>query len=191
MVGVSVDTHPAPDWIAEAASLDVARFSEAHPFFFLIGTPTIRTPRPLANTLAHREFGPLAALRRTDTQKPANEVEDVEESVDIERPTVTRLVLPVRKRTDLFREMISVGRAANNDVVVPDVSVSKFHAYFRIEREVVELIDAGSRNGTRIDGATRPPKTPTVVHAGARIEFGGVPLLLVSPEGCWAVLRRS
>jgi hypothetical protein len=190
MVGVSLDTHPAPDWIAEAASLDVEGFVEAHPFFFLIGTPTIRTPRPLANTLSHRALGPLVALRRTDTLKPADET-DVEESVDVERPTVTRLVLPVRKRTDLFREMISVGRAPNNDVVVPDVSVSKFHAYFRTENDVVELIDAGSRNGTRVDGATRPPKAPITVRTGARIEFGGVPLLFVSSEACWSALRRA
>jgi hypothetical protein len=189
MVGVSVDTHPAPDWIAEAASLELDRFTQEHPFFFLIGSPTIRTPRPLANTLAHRALGPLVALRRTDTLEAAKI--DVEESVDVEKPHVMRLVLPVRKRTDLFREMISVGRAANNDVVVPDVSVSKFHAYFRIDADVIELIDAGSRNGTRVDGATRPPKAPLVVKAGARIEFGGVPLLLVSPEGCWSALRRG
>ena len=189
MVGVSVDTHPAPDWIAEAASLSVERFVEEHPFFFLIGSPTIRTPRPLANTISHRALGPLVALRRTDTLEAAKI--DVEESVEVERPHVVRLVLPVRKRTDLFREMISVGRAPNNDIVVPDVSVSKFHAYFRTENDVMELIDAGSRNGTRVDGSVRPAKAPLAVKAGARIEFGGVPLLLVGAEGCWSALRRG
>src|SRR5512142_1706837 len=141
MVGVSVERRPAPDWISEAASQDVDRFVEEHPFFFLIGTPTLRTPRPLASTLAHRPVGALVALRKTDTLE-ASKI-DVEETLDVDKPHVVRLVLPVRKRNDLFREMISVGRAANNDVVVPDVSVSKFHAYFRIAANVVELIDAG------------------------------------------------
>src|SRR5579859_1429269 len=112
MVGVPLDSPPSPDWIAEAASLDVERFVEQHPHFFLIGSPTIRTPRPLASTISHRAFGPLVALRRTDTHESMKAI-DLEESVDVERPRVVRLVLAVRKRTDLFREMISVGRASN------------------------------------------------------------------------------
>jgi hypothetical protein len=43
---------------------------------------------------------------------------------------------------------ITVGRAANNDVVVPDTTVSSFHAFFRHEDDRFFLQDAGSRNGT-------------------------------------------
>ena len=58
------------------------------------------------------------------------------------------LVLPLRKVQSTFPSMITIGRTENNDLVVSDEQVSKFHAFFRIVGDRVELSDAGSRNGT-------------------------------------------
>lgn len=178
------------DWIAQATSLSVERFTEQHPYPFLFGTPTLRTPRPLAITEASvtGTARSPAALRRHDTQATGAVRDD---DPRLARPRKTRLVLPIRKRTDLFREMISVGRAPNNDVVVPDVSVSKFHAYFRVDGESIALIDAASRNGTRVDGVPIAAKVSSAVRLGARIELGDVALVLVGAEGCWNALRRA
>src|SRR4051794_40548232 len=43
-----------------------------------------------------------------------------------------RLVLAVRKTQSTFPSMITVGRTKNNDIVIPDVMISKFHAFFRL-----------------------------------------------------------
>src|SRR5688572_28096960 len=46
--------------------------------------------------------------------------------------TGTLEVFPlVKKRGAPFADMITVGRTANNDVVIDDVTVSRFHAFFK------------------------------------------------------------
>jgi hypothetical protein len=51
-----------------------------------------------------------------------------------------------------FAGMITIGRAANNDVVVNHSSVSKFHAYVRVlGTDSLVIFDVGSTNGTRVD----------------------------------------
>lgn len=99
-------------------------------------------------------------------------------------------VWPVRKTPrSLSTRNISVGRTRTNDVVIPDVSLSKFHAFFRREDNVWTLFDAGSRNGTYV-GDKRVRKTgegaATIVEPGARIRFGSVELTFVDA----AALRR-
>lgn len=51
-----------------------------------------------------------------------------------------------------FSEMLTIGRATNNDIVIHDSEVSKFHAYFKRSGDGLRLHDAGSTNGTKIDG---------------------------------------
>ena len=56
-----------------------------------------------------------------------------------------------------FSHFIAAGRTRNNDVVVLDVSVSKFHALFKKDaNDVYSVQDAGSRNGTAIAGKPVP-----------------------------------
>src|SRR5438552_3035496 len=58
------------------------------------------------------------------------------------RPRVT--VRSICKRQDLFPGMITIGRTPNNDVVLNDSAISKFHAFFRAIPTGLELRDAGS-----------------------------------------------
>ena len=63
-------------------------------------------------------------------------------------------IAPLRKRPggNAFTGMITVGRADNNDLVISDGTVSKFHAYFRRLGQRWTITDANSRNGTMVDG---------------------------------------
>ena len=63
------------------------------------------------------------------------------------------LVYPVKQtgRTP-FPRVVTVGRTKNNDVVLPDVSISKFHAFFKDEDGRFVLADGESRNGTFVEG---------------------------------------
>ena len=76
---------------------------------------------------------------------------------------------------ELSDQLISVGRSPENAIQVDDPSVSGRHAEFILSGENYELHDAGSTNGTRVNGA---PITQKMLQPGDRVRFGGV-------EGCY------
>jgi hypothetical protein len=98
------------------------------------------------------------------------------------------LVFPIRKTPrSLIDRFYAVGQTRNNDIVVRDVSVSKFHAYFQDdERGGFVLQDARSTNGTFLNGARVPRQgdaDPIAVSSGDRVRFGTVELsFLVAAE---------
>ncbi len=66
-------------------------------------------------------------------------------------------VFPLRKQaSNAFAMMVTVGRAANNDIVLPYDGISKFHAYFSNVGGWV-LIDAKSTNGTFVESRRLEP----------------------------------
>ncbi len=92
-----------------------------------------------------------------------------------------------------FPNFISVGRTKNNDIVVPDVSLSKFHAFFREEAGVMLLQDAGSRNGTFLDGDPVPSKQkgdPQTIESGALVRFGSVEMTFLRAEAFCELVQR-
>ncbi len=79
---------------------------------------------------------------------------------------------------------ISVGRARNNDVVLPDKSVSKLHAHFtHDDTGAPRLSDAGSRNGTRVNSERAPDSNPVPVASGDLLTFGAVSLTYLDAGG--------
>jgi hypothetical protein len=105
-------------------------------------------------------------------------------------------VVPVVKRHDNnpFTSMITIGRARNNDIVVNDSSVSKMHAWIRHGADTsaelaATLTDAGSTNGTFVDGA--PVVASTVpLHVGTRVRLGSVEFWFVDGLLLHRALRR-
>ncbi len=96
-------------------------------------------------------------------------------------------VWPVRKSDrSLIARFVSVGRTRRNDVVIPDVSLSKFHAFF-IEQDGGYVIqDARSRNGTyvgsqRVNAQGEGP--PMTLRSGVRVRFGAVDLSFLDVTG--------
>lgn len=73
-----------------------------------------------------------------------------------------------------FPERIGIGRARNADVSVPLPQLSKYHAFFTWSdaRDECFLTDAGSRNGTFVDGVRLVPREPCRLHDDADIRFG-------------------
>jgi pSer/pThr/pTyr-binding forkhead associated (FHA) protein len=95
-----------------------------------------------------------------------------------------QLILPVAKRgSNAFGMMITMGRASNNDLVVPCSRVSKFHAYLRQEASGAWMLhDAGATNGTSVDGKLLEPRASVAIVPGTHIELGGSALLEVVDE---------
>ncbi len=77
-------------------------------------------------------------------------------------------------------DLIWVGRSDENDVVIPDESVSAVHAFIRKgEGGGLYLQDMNSLNGSFINNETVPPQgmgEPVELESGARVRFGTVKL---------------
>ena len=65
---------------------------------------------------------------------------------------------------------IVLGRGPAADVRIPHRSVSEFHATVQLHGDAWQLADAGSTNGTKLNG--RRVEEPTPLEPGDRIEVG-------------------
>jgi hypothetical protein len=77
-------------------------------------------------------------------------------------------------------DLVWVGRSTDNDVVIPDESVSAVHAFLRRgEGGSLSIQDMNSMNGTFINDEAVPPQgmgEPVELESGARVRFGSVKL---------------
>ncbi len=156
----------AADFAQLVATWPRARFVAAHDHPFLVGAASLT--QPLAPNKTQR-FSP-EALAAAGARKP--------------------IVLAVRKTQEVFPNMITVGRTRNNDVVIADVLVSKFHAFFRrAPDDGWELADAGSQNGTRIAGVELARRGPAQrLTLGQRVAFATTELAFLDAGACWDAL---
>ncbi len=67
---------------------------------------------------------------------------------------VGSVVLPDGERVTVGEEPLSIGRLAECDVVLTDSSVSRRHAEVRRNGSDFVIVDLGSTNGTKVNGAT-------------------------------------
>jgi hypothetical protein len=124
---------------------------------------------------------------RTLAGRPGSGVSDL--------PPSRYLVFPIRKtERSLIDRFYSVGQTRNNDVVVRDVSVSKFHAFFQDAEDGGFLLqDARSTNGTFLNGERVPRQgqgEPVRVNTGDRVRFGNVELSFTDADGFRELLQR-
>jgi hypothetical protein len=143
----------------------------AHPF--LVGEGVLRAPR--AGRTIGFESGSTVGVDQLELARADQ---------------ARRMVLAVRKSQPTFPSMITVGRTKNNDVVIPDVLISKFHAFFRLVDADYELADAGSQNGTRLGERLLPPKGATVrLRSGDVVYFARLRFHFLDAGACWEELR--
>ena len=72
---------------------------------------------------------------------------------------------------EFTEEVITVGRAPDNMIVIEDGSVSSRHAQLERTGETYRLKDLESTNGTRVNGV---PITETALRFDDRVRFGAV-----------------
>ncbi len=89
-----------------------------------------------------------------------------------------------------FPDRIGVGRARTADISLRSPSVSKYHAYFTYEdaRREWLVVDARSRNGTRLGDRRLEPGDPVKLTSGAQLMFGDETFLFFTPDGFRQVL---
>jgi hypothetical protein len=88
------------------------------------------------------------------------------------------LAYPIRRTERSMGHLVTLGRTPDNDVVVPDISVSRFHAFAKeVEGGGVAIQDAGSTNGTMVNSNSVPSQgngPPLELKAGDSVRLGQV-----------------
>lgn len=84
---------------------------------------------------------------------------------------------------------ITVGRSRDEDICIPDSSVSHRHAHFEREGEVLFLVDDDSRNGTFVNLNRLKTGVGSPVHDEDVITFGRVSYQLFSPAALFISLQ--
>lgn len=90
-----------------------------------------------------------------------------------------------------FADMITVGRTPNNDVVVNDITVSRFHAYFKLRDNEWVICDSGSKNGTFLAGVRLEKRKERTIMSGMPLRMGDVDVTFYIAEDLFEVLSGS
>jgi ABC-type multidrug transport system ATPase subunit/pSer/pThr/pTyr-binding forkhead associated (FHA) protein len=97
---------------------------------------------------------------------------------EADAPGAGALAAAVAQNVNLDREVIHIGRAVENDLVLPHPSVSSRHARFtRMKDGLVRVEDLGSTNGTYVEGE-RVGAKGAIAQPGQRVNIGAVALTL-------------
>jgi pSer/pThr/pTyr-binding forkhead associated (FHA) protein len=155
-----------------------------------------------ANRLPAPDFasrhGDAFLLTSTRLQPPSadafTEVKLEEDRMD-RTAGIATLVYPVRPSERAAVHLLTLGRTPNNDVVIRDTSVSRFHAYVKPdERGGLLIQDAGSTNGTVVNGQSVPARGngPAVeLKPGDNVRIGQVEFTFVDAAGLRSFVLRT
>jgi hypothetical protein len=99
-------------------------------------------------------------------------------------------VFPLEKGKYSSPGPITVGRTPDNDVTIPESSISARHCIIRILGAQITISDAGSTNGTLVNGVKLPARKAQTVGEGDVITLGRFTLGVHTPRGFIKHLRE-
>ncbi|MBA3456163.1 MAG: FHA domain-containing protein [Deltaproteobacteria bacterium] len=99
------------------------------------------------------------------------------------------VVYPLTKKPGAsFPDRITIGRTPNNDIVIVDHSVSRFHAYLRLAGKDWVVADAGSKNGSWLGSTTLEARKERTLTSKAIVRLGDVDLTFYVAPDLYAAL---
>ena len=157
----------------------------------------VRLMEPPAILLEPRADLPMRAVRITPasqasiTQNPTRDLnlESIRQRIEQEEASMlgangsrAYLIIQGTHTFDLSQPMVRIGRALDNDLILEDPRVSRYHAQLRCRYRRYILQDMGSRGGTTVNGF---PIQEIVLRPGDVISFSGVDLIYAEEIGDW------
>jgi hypothetical protein len=154
---------PLEAFLDDAQNLSLEDFESSHGSGFLLLTAT--------------RIGSTKDSYSTDVQLLSDD-----DDASAHTGSLSTLVFPLRSALHI----VTAGRSSGNDVVIPDPSVSRRHALFkRSESGVFLMVDAGSSNGTTVNGSSvlaRGQGPPAQLKTGDDVHLGRVACTFVDAQ---------
>ena len=92
-------------------------------------------------------------------------------------------VFPLVKAANAPGGPVAVGRTSENDVSIPEYSISKRHCEFEVRDGLMAVSDCGSTNGTTLNGAKLERGAFVPLCGGEQIQMGRFTFVFETPAG--------
>lgn len=143
----------------DAALLSPEEFEDKHGQMFLL----------LSAAELNQPTGPMSTqVKVIGLDEPASE----------RTASLSLVVYPVKRTERSVGHLVTIGRTSNNDVAVPDISISRFHAFVKPgEVTAAAIQDAKSTNGTSVNGMSVPAQgqgSPVDIKTGDNLRLGQI-----------------
>jgi hypothetical protein len=92
-------------------------------------------------------------------------------------------VFPLTKAASAPAGPVTVGRTSENDVSIPEYSISKRHCAFEMKDGMMTVADCGSTNGTLLNGARLDAGKAVPLCGGEQITMGRFTFVYETPAG--------
>jgi hypothetical protein len=92
-------------------------------------------------------------------------------------------VFPIAKAPNGPAGPVVVGRTTENDVSIPEYSISKRHCSFELKDGMMTVSDCGSTNGTALNGTPLEPGASVPLCGGEQITMGRFTFVYETPAG--------
>ena len=99
-------------------------------------------------------------------------------------------VFPVVKGRNSAPGPVSIGRTSDNDLAIPEYTISTHHCLLALVDGEYRLTDMGATNGTRVDDVPLLPRKPCRLKGGETVRMGRFSLLFHLPRGFAEYLHR-
>ncbi len=154
---------------AELARLGLPSFVQAYPSSVLIVTAVSGTL--MANT---SRSGTMTVVSAEEAQAAA----------------LAGRVFPVVKGRNSRPGPVAIGRTADNDLVIPEYSISTRHCILALVDGEYRLTDLGTVNGTLVNEVRLTPRKPCRLRGGDSVRMGRFTLLFHLARGFGEFLRQ-
>lgn len=189
----------------DAQTLDATAFAKRHGSFFFVslGGEMERTRVPMAT---QRYVPQVKSQNPETTARVTLEALAQQAAAAAKLPMTPKtaassvlhdlVVFPVRRLATSQFPFVSIGRLEGNDVALGDPTVSKFHAYLKLDDNgaFTLLQDGRSQNGTYVDGqpvAQRHDGPPTMLVSGMNVRFGSVSLTYLDAASVMRLAKNA
>jgi pSer/pThr/pTyr-binding forkhead associated (FHA) protein len=173
--------RPITEYLREAAGLTYSLFLEKYEH------PVLIWPQA-GDWIDYTDFQFETYVSDINSEEPG----DI--SPHTESQIAQTMVVEIRKQASSApSNMICVGRAANNDIVLANKTVSKLHTYFLMsgQEDSYVIVDANSTNGTLVNNIRLEAYKNQPLADRDYIQFGpSIQMVYLSPQGFFDLLQQ-